>query len=342
MDIEESDSYIDVKSHWDQLNRTYKSGELAVDWEIHQQIWEQFDKPKGYKLKILLGFEKNECTGIIPFKYKEADQNNRPGYILGEEAIIAREYFTPPEKLHQFLPLLPAHTATHLSCFYLPFLTDRFTVKPGGVVDLKNSESEYYYSLDKKKRHALMRNFRENVDLKIQVVNRILDNEIRELAEKYIQYWEIKNALNGNGGEVDSREKIMIDFQLLRRAEEMGKLIALHFYLNDKLIAVNYSVRREAHRVDDYLCLRDNDEVYARRGLGIYAILKNMEYCRQQGIRYYDLSDFPAAYKRKFINTNLHYYTYLTPDIHLTDMAVIEMAPQASLSYDILQEGNIE
>ena len=60
MDIKESDSYIDVKSHWNQLNRTHKNRELDMDWEINQQIWEQFEKPKEFRLKILLGFEKNE------------------------------------------------------------------------------------------------------------------------------------------------------------------------------------------------------------------------------------------------------------------------------------------
>ena len=34
----------------------------------------------------------------------------------------------------------------------------------------------------------------------------------------------------------------------------------------------------------------------------IYAILFNMEFCRSQGIRWYDLSACVREYKRKFIN----------------------------------------
>ncbi|MCB0292753.1 MAG: hypothetical protein KDH97_21035, partial [Calditrichaeota bacterium] len=53
---------------------------------------------------------------------------------------------------------------------------------------------------------------------------------------------------------------------------------------------------------------------YAHRGLGNYAIWVNMNYCRQLGIRYYDLSDFPAEYKRKFINTEMFYYGFAKPE----------------------------
>ena len=314
MDLEEISSFEAVKPYWDELNHTYKRDELAVDWAIHQQIWAQFYQPKGYSLKILANYEKNRCVGIFPFKYMTAPDQPSSQWAFGEEALISREYFCLPDKLHQFEPYLPPHPANDLSCFYVPAQPQGFSRYPGGIIDLKDSVESYLASLNKKKRHALTHNARENADVAVQIDRRIRDEEIRELTEKYLRYWQIKSALSETSKDVDSYEKIMIDFYLLRRAEEMGKLIAIYFYVEGQLAAVNFAIRRESDRVDDYLCLRDTDEKYAHRGLGNYAIWVNMNHCRQLGIRYYDLSDFPAEYKRKFINTEMFYYGFAKPE----------------------------
>ena len=310
MDIDEVDSYDDIKPFWLQLNQSYKEGELAVDWEIHQQIWEQFLKPKGFALKIVVGFEKKHVTGIFPFKCRNNSGVIDKNWILGEDAIIAREYFSTPDKIHQFYPFLPNHIATDMSCFYLPVLPNHFHQMHGAIIDLMSSQTAFYQTLNKKKRHQLTKIYQQNSDVTVKIFHSIEESEISELLDKYIHYWVIKSALNGTTSEVDSREKIIIDFYLLRRAQEMGKLIALHFYINHQLVAANYSVKRDFNRVDDYLCLRDTDEAYLSRGLGIYAILKNIEYCRQNGIKYYDLSDLISDYKRKFINTSMCYFTF--------------------------------
>jgi hypothetical protein len=318
MDLVESDSYDDVKPFWEQLNRTYKNCELTVDWEIHRQVWNLYYKENGYSLNILVGFEKQKCIGLIPFLSKNKTEGKKQICTFGEESIIAREYFSPPNKIHQFIPYFPTHTSSDLSCFYTPACTQYFTKFSGSIIDLKGSEEEYYRSLNKKKRYALVRNARDNSDIEIKVYGTINDEEIMELKEKYTHYWVVKNVLNDNSDEINSEDIIIIDFYLLKRAEEMGKLIALHFYLNKKLVAVNYSVRREKNRVDDYLCIRDTDEKYSHRGLGIYAIIKNMEHCRKLGIRYYDLSDFVSAYKRKFINTDMYYYVLPNGELQST------------------------
>ena len=309
MHITETDSFLDAKPFWEELNKSYKNGELSVDWEIHHQLWERFYKDKGYTLKILIGMEKRRCVGIIPFKQPSTgDAQN--DWIFGEETIIAREYFAPPNKIHQFLPFFPNHNNTDLSCFYTPSVTKSFVRKPGRIVYLADTDEAYYNSLSSKRRKALLKNERLNSDLNVKISPHVDEKEIAELTERYIQYWLIKNASNGKLLEVDSREKIEMDLFLLKRAEACGKLIALYIYDKNKLIAVNFSVRREKDRVDDYICMRDTDEQYSHRSLGIYAIIENIKYCRKLGIRYYDLSDFAADYKMKFVNTDMHYFTY--------------------------------
>lgn len=324
MQLTESDSFIDIKPHWMELNRTYKSGELSVDWELHYQLWEQFYKNNNYILKILIGTENGRCVGILPLKYQYPGSEVQSGWIVGEESIIAREYFSPPDKIHQFLPYLPQNLPTDLSCFYTPRENQFFTKNPGKIIDIKTTEAYYFQSITKKRRGAFKRNLRDNEDIVVKISSKIEKEEIADLTEKYINFWLFKNALNGKLLEVDSREKIEMDLVLLQRAEEMGKLIAVYFYHKDKLVAVNFSVRREQNRVDDYLCLRDTDEQYAHRGLGIFAILKNMEYCRQLGIRYYDLSDFAADYKNKFVNTEM-YYSIPNTDIIVPDAVALSL-----------------
>ncbi|MFH2041106.1 MAG: hypothetical protein ABIJ35_01150, partial [Acidobacteriota bacterium] len=94
-------------------------------------------------------------------------------------------------------------------------------------------------------------------------------------------------------------------------------LISHYFYEGDCLIAANFAVRRENDRVDDYLCLRDCGEKQAWRGLGIYAILFNMEFSRSLGIRWYDLSACVREYKRKFINMESSFIYRESPEYFL-------------------------
>ncbi|MBD3378332.1 hypothetical protein GF406_25110 [candidate division KSB1 bacterium] len=308
MDLIDIDSFIDVKPYWLELNRTYKTNELALDYELYDRLRKLIYQPKNILLKTYCGFKKHECIAVFPFKIFPPVMESVPPPSLGEEAIIAREYFCPPRWLSNFISCLPLHTATDMSCFYAPQNTSLFGISAGNIVDIKSTESEYYYSLTHKHRHYLQRNYRENSDITVKSSDLIWSDEIAELKEKYIQYWTIKNLLRGFSDQVDSREKIEIDFLLLQRASEMGKLIALYFYYHNRLVAANFSVRREINRVDDYLCLRDTGEWVAHKSLGVYAILKNIEVCRSFGIRYYDLSDFISDYKRKFVNTRMVYY----------------------------------
>jgi len=306
MEIEYLDSYEDVRESWRALNDTYRGGELALDWTIHERLWENFWKPKGALLRILRASDGGGCFALLPFVGLSSGDGIQ--WIFGEESIIAREYFCPPNRIHELIPYCPQHACSDLSCFYTPSDRSGFVGRPGCIVDVKDSQEAYLASLGHKKRHDYLTNLKRNDDLRTAVGATIDDAEIRELKREYVRYWYGKKLAVSREEAEESTEKIEKDFWILRRAAEMGRLNAVSCYLRDRLVAVNFSVFRGSDRVDDYLCLRDNSPECARRGLGIYAILKNLEVCRARGVRWYDLSDFRSPYKNGFINTESFEY----------------------------------
>ncbi len=125
--------------------------------------------------------------------------------------------------------------------------------------------------------------------------------EIGPLVRKYLDYWKMK--VDGAPERVAySRDKVATDLALMERAAALGKLVALYFDLDGALVAANFAALRDRDRVDDYLCLRDAGPELAQRGLGIYAVLRNMESLPRRGVRRYDLSAWITDYKRKFLN----------------------------------------
>ena len=304
IEVDALDSYDAVYPLWQGLNQRYKGGELALDWKIHDHIWTQFHAERGATLKIVVASEAGECMGIFPFAKLPQEGG---AWTFGEDAIISREYFCPPGRIHSLIPHLPPHASTDLSCFYRPENASAFFPQPGCVVDLKPSEEEYLLSVGPKRRADYLKTLKMNEDVEVVVERTLREDVVANLRERYIDFWIMRNLRNAKS-DADSRIKIAMDFALFRRAAEIGKLVALHFFLGGKLVAANFAVLRERDRVDDYLCLRDTDRVYAKRRLGILAIIRNMQVCRALGVRYYDLSDFRAGYKDAFINTDLCYW----------------------------------
>ena len=318
-------NYQDVIPYWIELNQSYKSNELALDWTSHKLIWDHFHKPRGYQLQIIVTMEEDRCTGIFPFTRSDIDPFGTPQWSFSDDLIVAREFFCPPEKLKQNLPFLPPHLSDDLSCFYRHIDSDLFSRAIGGVIDLKENQEEYFLSLKKKARHNLKRTLQINSDIKVEIDSRVHWEKIKDLLKIQLNYWLTKNGTKDRSYFQYSRDKIYCTLMLMDRAHEMGKLIALYFYLDKKLVAANFSVQREYNRLDDYLCLRDCREEQTWRGLGIFAILKNMAFSRSLGIRYYDLSSCISEYKKKFINIEssyfyLDYNTPLNPNLDISQV----------------------
>lgn len=308
MEILSFNSYEDVRPFWMELSQTYKNGELALDWTANKLIWDHFYKNRKFRLNIIVGIQDGCCIGIFPLLFGDHDMNRNFYWSFNDDFIISKEYYCPPEDVHRFLEHLPPHLSDDLSCFYAPEQTNYFYRSARGLVDMKPSQEEYFQSLKKKYRHDMRRTWKLNADVEVMADNRVHDDKIVALLENYLDYWRQKNGTVSEEYVRYSRDKILTDLLLMCRAEKLGKLIALYFYLGGELVAANFSIRREQDRVDDYLCLRNSQDHLSPRGLGIFAILKNMEHCRQMGLKYYDLSSCMNDYKRKFVNMETFFY----------------------------------
>ncbi len=319
MKILNFDTYDDARTFWMELSQTYKNGELALDWTANKLIWDSFYKNRKFQLNIIAGIQDGCCIGIFPLLFGDHDMNGIPYWSFNDDFIISKEYYCPPEEIHRFLENLPPHLSDDLSCFYAPRQAHYFSRAARGLVDMKLSQEEYFQSLKKKYRHDMRRTWRINADVDVCVDNRLYEFKIAPLLESYLDYWQQKNGAVSEEYVRYSRDKILTDLLLMRRAEELEKLIALYFYLDGELVAANFSVHREQDRVDDYLCLRNSAAPLSSRGLGIFAILKNMEHCRQMGIKYYDLSSCMNGYKRKFVNMETFFYMLAFDNIPIRD-----------------------
>ncbi len=329
IEIDRYDSYDAIHQIWRDMNHRYKGGEMALDWELHHELWYRFHAEDGDLLNILVASESGSCIGIFPFSRAEiqGSADTESEWVLGEDTLISREYFCPPERIGEIVSCLPPHSATDLSCFYRPGDLDRFVSRRGCIVNLMPSESEYLLSIQPKHRADYLKTERMNADIEVLADNAVREHVVGELREQYIEYWMTKNEHRGKREADDSRKKILRDFVLFHQAEKLGKLVVLYFYVKGRLVAANFAVRRETDRVDDYLCLRSTDKAYLKRRLGVYAIIRNMQHCRSLGVRYYDLSDFHAAYKESFVNTAYHYWTPRMGEVVDTDIAEREPLP---------------
>jgi hypothetical protein len=323
--LREFRSFEEIQPFWEELNRTYKTGELTLDWKSHKVIYDNFYLGLGAILRAFAAFEGERCIGIFPMIWVDNDPLDPPRLSLSDDFIIAREYFCPRDKLVSILDFLPPHYADDMSCFYQPEGTDFLSRAPGGVVDLMDSEDAYFQSLRKKARHTLKRTLSLNADLRTESDTRVRREEIKAVLKHQLDYWIQKSSIVSSAYGEYSRKKVLTDLILMERAEEMGKLIAHYYYDGETLVAANFSVRREEDRVDDYLCLRDCRENQRWRGLGIFAILINMRFCRREGIRWYDLSACVKDYKKKFMNRESFFFYRAYPEYSIVrDLGVKE------------------
>ena len=292
---------------WMELARTYKGGELTLDWEAHRIISEHFLVPRGYVQRVLVFVEKGRCIGVVPLSRTDTDPMGTRCDSFSDDFIIAREYFIRPDRFRAVLPLLPPHFSDDLSAFYRPDDTTGLEASPAGVIDLMDTEEVYLGSLRKHARHDLRSTLRRNEDLRSEFDGVVRRDAIAPILEAHLRRWAVRCGGSSTEYFAYTAQKIACDMLLMERAAEMGRLLAQYITLEGTLVAANFSVRREADRLDDYLCLRSDDPTLDGRALGILAIVRNFAECRREGIRYYDMSACSGDYKRRFGNISMDY-----------------------------------
>lgn len=292
---------------WDELARSYKSGELTLDWEAHKIIAEDFLEPRGYRQRIFVFVAAGRCVGVVPLNRSDSDPMGTRCESFSDDFIIAREYFVRPDCFAQVLSLLPPHYSDDLSAFYRPGDATGMETAPAGVIDLMASEDAYFAGLRKHARYDLRATLRRNEDVRSEFSTEVLRDAIAPLLEDQLGRW----AERCGGQETEyftyTRQKILCDLRLMERAAQMGRLLAQYLSVGGDLVAANFAVRRDVERLDDYLCLRSADPDLSSRGLGILAVVRNMARCRSEGIRYYDMSSCSGDYKRRFANVSMDY-----------------------------------
>lgn len=307
MKIQLLGTYEEAEPLWRHLQKSPRYDELVYDYEVHQRLWERYHSKYSSELRILAGFEGGACRGVIPFFRMDNGK-----WIFSEDCLIGRDYLCAPSRLRYFIPHFPPHFAEELKPASGKIMGRGFSTVPVARIEGFAGMAEYLGRMCKKDRYNLRRVLRQNQDLRIKVDSRIATEEIGPLTAQYLEYWTTKNRPVDDPWD---RPLIRhgIDMIILKRAEELGKLLALYFYEKDRLVAANFSVLRGKNEVDDYLCLRDMSEEMLPRSLGSYAILRNLEVASSRGVRSYDLSLGTMHCKSRFLAEFKDCYCYESP-----------------------------
>jgi CelD/BcsL family acetyltransferase involved in cellulose biosynthesis len=309
MDIVILPTYEEARPYWEQLARTLGAAELCLDWQAHRIIWESFYAPRGTELRIYAALEAGRPVGIVPLLLTREDRERGGPWTFSDDFLLAREYFCLPSVLPRLLPRLPEHLADDLSCFDAPAAQhlESFEACPGAIADLRETQQAYFASLGGRHRRQLRAVWERNGDLSVEAGGTVRRELLEELLARYLGHW--RDRFPGQEErQAYSRDKVATDLALMERAAQMGRLLALHFRLDGRLVAANFGVFHGQDRLDDYLCLRDPRE--QARGLGHFAILANMEEARKAGVRWYDLSAILSDYKKRFLNTRAVFYRW--------------------------------
>lgn len=158
------------------------------------------------------------------------------------------------------------------------------------VIDLPNSFEEFLAALPYNHRKELRNNLRRNLDVLVEE-GRVED--IDALWDSHIQ--GVQERCRAEGESPFSEAGVAH----LRELFRSPLTSVLSFRINDTLYAVNISFRRSGV-VYDSICLRTKIEEVKSRGLGNFAVLKNIESAIRDGFKEYDMLTGDWGYKHKF------------------------------------------
>lgn len=143
----------------------------------------------------------------------------------------------------------------------------------------------------------------KNADIHIHV-DKCFDKEVgKTLRECYLNYCNEKFV---EGQDFNYFKNQLDLFPLIfEKASNLNQLVSLQLYLDNQLVALNYSILDETY-LYDYICYRNTNPELDKRSLGTYAILQNIKWLLDNYHNtslYYDLaSEF--SYKKQFIPEN--------------------------------------
>lgn len=290
------DSVSDIEDQW---KRYFPNGSLMGNFPLACFIEKNLFKFCTKEVKVVVFSEDDEeVKGILPINFEEREGKAFWGYYPGS-IFTASEITVAPccwphfDKLPQ--PFILEETSWISVENAKGYLPPWVQLKPSNVIHLDKPFSDYFQSLDKKARSTLKNIINKNEDIRVEAKEP--EREAFGKIEKMYFDYCVENFTE------DLQCQLYMFPEIFKTASELRKLVALSFYLEEGLAAVNYGILNDrGNSFSDYICYRNcEDSDLRKRSLGIYAIIENIKYIQELGCEWYDLaSDFD--YKRQFVN----------------------------------------
>ena len=298
----------DVESHWKSY---FKTPTIFGDYDLACHIEKSLFDYGIDKVEVLIFTEDNVVKGILPISHEIT--NNLWSYYPSYIFISVKVTIDDDCWKHLYLNV-PTPFRIHETSFKTSIQIPLITLNPANVINLTSHVldtdpfNSYLASLDKKTRSKFRNCLNRNQDIEV-IISHEKDVEGGDIVIKnYMDY-----CTRFEEGEEFSyfQNQLAIFPKLFEVATRLGELIILQLRLDGELVALNYSLL-ENGCLYDYICYRDVSEELDKRSLGIFAILKNIEYVlRYKQELYYDLaSEF--SYKRQFIPDHSEHYKQIT------------------------------
>lgn len=286
-----------VEQHW----RSYfKDSSVLHDYSLACYIEDVIHDFGTIDVGVVVFVKDGETKGIFPISHEVHEDGRNFWTYYPSLTFIAGSVTIDPE-CWAYLPLaLPRPFILQESSWkdFNESIPSWVSKRTSNLIDISSTDLDAYLaSLSKKHRSKLRNCLNRNADIEVRE-GEPSGEEFERLCLAYkdhcIDRYKESNEL------CYFKYQMKVFPQIFKKAKELGQLQVLSFYLEGRLVAVNYSVL-EDDSVYDYICYRDPS--LTARSIGIFAILENIRFIQKNHpeCKFYDLaSEFD--YKSRFLN----------------------------------------
>ncbi len=250
--------------------------------------------------RYVVGYRNGSVVGVVPLCFAggpESVPELEMWEFNGSLYHCEFEPPVPPKEFVNFVPHLPG-VDDYMTNFRYWQATGLHTYKwASGLFELPLDFESYLASLDKKSRYNLKTNLRTNSDLKVTFGDSLDLEFASALLPGYKDYWKSRSEETY----VDNAIKVEQDIGVFSGASGQGKYAAMYVSYSDGTPAALNLAWVDTGSVTDMLCLRDMSDSAHRRGLGVFCILKNIEFfCGRLSLYNLCPGDDSQKYKNQF------------------------------------------
>jgi hypothetical protein len=296
-------SHADVAFYW----KTYFKDKTTLlgDYDLALLIEKSLFEFGVQEVSVLVFLDDTNVRGILPLSYDSKKAwCYYPSYIF-----ISPEVTMDAECWNHMLDVVPKpfimyetsiKTVFDLCKLKIPWLT----FAEANVVDLTKYRLDtdpfncYLNALDKKTRSKFRNCLNRNQDLQIKITQEFNESHLHKAYRDYCN-----SKFEDTFDFTYFKNQLELFPSVFETASRLGQLITLQIFLEDELVALNYSIF-DGTCLYDYICYRETNPELEKRSLGTFAILKNIQFLldnhKATTNLYYDLaSEF--SYKKQFL-----------------------------------------